>query len=253
MPRLARSRPSSPVARRPLRRLLRGLGWLLLGGALLCIVLVLLLRWFNPPTWGIRLYRAATADATAGQRSHHCWLPLERMGTAMPLAVIAAEDQRFADHLGFDLAELRKALSGARQGERLRGASTLSQQTAKNLFLWPGRSWVRKGLETGFTALLELTWPKRRILEVYLNIVEFGDYTYGVCAAARHHFGVEVARLTPRQAAQLAATLPNPHRLRAHPPSPEVARRAEWILGQIRNLGGAEYLRQLDVAPASPH
>lgn len=215
---------------------------------LLSALLVLTLRWVNPPTTGIMLSRALQTRGDGSERppSQHCWRSLEQLGTALPLAAIASEDQRFRDHHGFDLIELRKALDTAQDGGRLRGASTISQQTAKNLFLWPGRSWARKGLELWFTALIEVSWPKRRILEVYLNIIEFGDGIYGACAGARQHFGLEPKQLSPRQAAQLAATLPNPHLYRANPPSPEVAERAQWILQQVRNLGGEALLEDLD-------
>ncbi|MFC6673657.1 monofunctional biosynthetic peptidoglycan transglycosylase [Marinobacterium aestuariivivens] len=161
----------------------------------------------------------------------------DRISPSMQLAVIAAEDQRFPEHNGFDFKAIQRALDHNFDGGRLRGASTLTQQTAKNLFLWSGRSWVRKGLEAWFALLLELLWDKGRILEVYLNIVEFGPGIYGVEAAGRYYFGVPARQLGPWQSARLAAVLPNPYRYRAQPPSPYVERRSRWIAQQMRQLG----------------
>ncbi len=154
----------------------------------------------------------------------------------MPLAVVAAEDQRFPLHRGFDLVEIKNALAERDGTGRLRGASTISQQVAKNLFLWSGRSWVRKGLEVYITALIELTWPKRRILEVYLNIAQFGDRIFGVGAASERFFLKPPSALTPREAALLAAVLPNPVRMRVDRPSAYVRKRAAWINQQASQL-----------------
>lgn len=218
------------------------------------IVLVLSLRWIDPPTSGIQIVRAIEASAARklDYRAWSCWRDLEQLGPTLPMAVIAAEDQRFAEHYGFDVDGIKRALAESRTGSRLRGASTLSQQTAKNLFLWPGRSWVRKGLEVWFTVLIELSWPKQRILEVYLNIVEFGDGIFGGCAAAARYWNIEARQLSPDRAARLAAILPNPHVYKVEPPSPYVQERARWILGQIRNLGGPAYLEGLESPPAAP-
>lgn len=148
------------------------------------------------------------------------------------------------DHWGFDVAAIEKALShNEKRPTRIRGASTLSQQTAKNLFLWDGRSWVRKGLEAGLTAGIELVWTKRRILTVYLNIVEFGDGIFGVEAAAQHFFHKPASRLTTSEAALLAAVLPNPHRFKAGAPSGYVTQRQQWIMRQMRQLGGEGFLK----------
>ena len=162
----------------------------------------------------------------------------------MKVAVIAAEDQRFLEHRGFDLASIRAALDERAQGGRVRGASTVSQQLAKNLFLWPGRSWLRKALEAGFTVLIESFWPKQRILEVYLNVVEFGPGVYGVGAAAEVYFRKAAAELTAEEAALLAAVLPNPQRLQVAAPSAYVRSRQRWILIQMRSLGGTRLLQQ---------
>ena len=153
------------------------------------------------------------------------------------IAVIAAEDQKFAEHWGFDVAAIRAALKHNQQSRRVRGASTLSQQTAKNLFMWSDRSFLRKGIEAWFTLLMELGWDKSRILEVYLNIVEFGPGIYGAEAAARHYFGKPAIRLTRYEASLLAAALPNPWRYRVKPPSPYVQQRSAWIRRQMGQLG----------------
>jgi monofunctional biosynthetic peptidoglycan transglycosylase len=151
--------------------------------------------------------------------------------------MVAAEDQRFPEHGGFDLVEIRQAWDRFRAGGRLRGASTISQQVAKNLFLWSGKSLVRKGLEAWFTLLIELTWPKRRILEVYLNIAQLGPHTYGVGAASWRYFHRPPVALTERDAALMAAVLPNPERFRLDAPSGYVQKRAAWVRTQMRRLG----------------
>ena len=204
------------------------------------ISLVLILRWVNPPTSAIRIARSIEATR-AGQpfRAQSCWLSLASFGPNLPMAVIASEDQRFNTHHGFDFTELAKAV---KEKGRKRGASTLTQQVAKNLFLWQGRSYVRKGLEAYFTGLIELLWPKRRILEIYLNVVEFGDATFGACAGAKRTFGTAPVRLSPYQAALLAASLPNPHIYNAAKPSRAMHQRASWAVKQMRSLGGAQYL-----------
>ncbi|AHG19743.1 peptidoglycan transglycosylase [Chania multitudinisentens RB-25] len=177
--------------------------------------------------------------------AHSDWVPMEEISPNMVLAVIAAEDQKFAGHWGFDVAAIEKALShNERRPTRIRGASTLSQQTAKNLFLWDGRSWLRKGLEAGLTAGIELVWTKRRILTVYLNIVEFGEGTFGVEAAAQRFFNKPAKRLTAAEAALLAAVLPNPHRFKVNAPSGYVMQRQRWIMHQMQQLGGKGFLAE---------
>lgn len=176
--------------------------------------------------------------------AHSDWVAMDDIAPAMALAVIAAEDQKFPDHWGFDVAAIEKAIShNEKRPTRIRGASTLSQQTAKNLFLWDGRSWLRKGLEAGLTAGIELVWTKRRILTVYLNIVEFGDGIFGVEAAAQRFFNKPAKRLTASEAALLAAVLPNPHRFKVNAPSGYVLKRQQWIQRQMRQLGGQEFLK----------
>ena len=162
------------------------------------------------------------------------WTPLDRIAPSLPLAVVAAEDARFCGHHGFDWAAMRAAAERNAEGGRTRGGSTLSQQTAKNVFLWPHRDYVRKGLEAGYTALIEALWGKRRILEVYLNVVEWGPGVYGAEAAAQRWFGVDADRLTPAQADRLAAILPSPLKWRAAQPGRYVARRSRRIGANAR-------------------
>ncbi|ATA25614.1 monofunctional biosynthetic peptidoglycan transglycosylase [Brenneria goodwinii] len=176
--------------------------------------------------------------------AHSSWVAMDDIAPSMALAVIAAEDQKFPDHWGFDFDAINSALRhNERNTQRIRGASTLSQQMVKNLFLWDGRSWLRKGLEAGITAGVELVWTKRRILTVYLNIAEFGPGIFGVEAASRHYFNKSARRLTASESALLAAVLPNPIRFRVNAPSGYVIQRQQWILRQMRQIGGEAFLR----------
>ena len=165
----------------------------------------------------------------------HKWIPLEEMSPKMPMAVIASEDNRFPDHHGFDLIEINKAIKERERG-RHRGASTISQQTAKNVFLWPSSSWIRKGFEAYFTVLIELFWSKERIMEVYLNSIEMGDGIYGVEAVAHEHFGKEASELTAGECALIAATLPNPLKYNSAHPSRYMLKRKSQILRLMRVL-----------------
>jgi monofunctional biosynthetic peptidoglycan transglycosylase len=203
--------------------------------------LVGLLRWVDPPYSAVMLQRLAVEGAPQRQT----WVDLEDVDPHMALAVVAAEDQRFPVHWGFDTVEILNAVERHLDGGGLRGASTISQQVARNLFLWQGRSFLRKGLEAWFTGLIELLWPKRRILEMYLNFAEMGERTFGVGAASERLFGLTPGRLGRQRAALLAAVLPNPVQLRADAPSAYVRERRDWILGQMRNLGGTAYLDAL--------
>lgn len=222
-------------------------GGLLVAGVVLSVVLVLCLRWVAPPTSAFMVgsHLAQLLSSDSRSRIRYQWVDWEAISPQLPLAVVAAEDQKFPRHAGFDFDSIGKALERNRQGGRLRGASTISQQVAKNLFLWPGRSYVRKGLEAYFTVLLECLWPKKRILEVYVNIAEFGDGIYGAHAAAESVFGKKPAELTNWDAALLAAVLPNPKVLKARKPSAYVKERRRWIATQMRQLNGTEYLRDL--------
>jgi monofunctional biosynthetic peptidoglycan transglycosylase len=161
------------------------------------------------------------------------------------VAVIASEDQNFPAHYGFDLKSINDALTERQSGGRVRGASTISQQVAKNLFLWPAQSWLRKGLEAYFTVLIETLWPKQRILEVYLNVAEFGRGVFGVGAASDIYFHKRASRLSAYDAALLAAVLPSPKKMRVNAPSNYVRSRQQWILGQMRGLGGTALLKEL--------
>ena len=236
----AKAASKSGVKRSFWQKLRKFFLWSVLGFLLVSVGSVLVLRWVNPPSSAIRIARSIEA-ARAGQafQAQSCWLSLADLGPNLPMAVIASEDQRFNTHYGFDFTELAKAV---KEKGRRRGASTLTQQVAKNLFLWQGRSYVRKGLEAYFTGLIELLWPKRRTLEVYLNIVEFGDSTFGACAGAKRAFDTTPARLSPYQSGLLAASLPNPHVLNAAKPSVAMHRRASWAVKQMQSLGGAQYL-----------
>jgi monofunctional biosynthetic peptidoglycan transglycosylase len=209
------------------------------------LTLVLLFAYLPVPYTGVMLERQIDAwlDGNSRYQARHQWRPLTQISPHLLQAVVAAEDQKFLQHSGFDLQAIEKALVYNSKGRKVRGASTLSQQTAKNVFLWTGRSWLRKGLETGITLLLEGAWGKQRILEVYLNSVEFGPGIYGAEAAAQRFFGVSAQRLSRSQAALLAAVLPNPHRFLVQSPSPYVRKRQQWILKQMQQLGPVQ--RQL--------
>lgn len=226
------------------RRLLTWTLRLLLAFVAGSVALVLLFRFIDPPTSAMMIERrieaAIARDASFTLRQQ--WVDAKGIAPALAIAVVAAEDQKFPLHHGFDFESIEAALERNAKGGRVHGASTISQQVAKNLFLWSGRSWVRKGLEAWFTVLIEATWPKRRILEAYLNVAEFGDGIYGAEAASRAFFGKPAAALGEHEAALLAAVLPNPRALHAARPSPYVRERAAWIARQSRQLGGPAYL-----------
>ena len=217
------------------RGLLCGLAAALLGSALP----VLALRWVDPPTTAF-MWQAARAAEPGSIR--HTWVDWERIAPTVKLAVVASEDQRFAAHGGFDVESIRDAVSEHARGGRRRGASTITQQVAKNLFLWPRKSLGRKLLEAWLTAWIELLWPKQRILEVYLNVAQFGRRVFGVEAASRQFFGKPASALTAREASLLAAVLPSPRRLHADRPSEYLLSRSDWILDQMRYFDGPAYL-----------
>lgn len=206
-----------------------------------CVLLVLPLRWIDPVTTAFIL-----RDDSGRVPVLQVWSDWEELGRAAPLAVVAAEDQRFADHFGIDVESIQKSLEDAEEGERLRGASTISQQLAKNLYLWSGRSFLRKGVEAWFTLLLELFLPKQRILELYLNIVELGPGVYGYGAGAEHFFAKPAASLSFAEAALLAAVLPNPERLKADRPSDYVRERQRWIEGQMQRLDREGWITRIE-------
>ena len=213
-------------------------------GAVVAMVFltILLFRFVNPPTSAFMLaYQLGTAPEPLRQE----WVPMAEISPWMPLAVVASEDQRFPFHLGVDFEAIRKAVSEYKAGEGLRGASTITQQTAKNLFLWNGRSFVRKALEAVLALGIDGLWPKERVLEVYLNIAEFGPGIYGVEAASQIYFGKPARQLSQTQAARLAAVLPNPKMLSVTSPSAYVQERVVWIQQQMNQLSGLRYLEAL--------
>lgn len=226
-----RGRKRHPLA----LRILAGLALFVL---LAPVALILPLRWIDPPFTAFMLaYRYGESPP---RDYAYRWVDWSEISHWVPLAAVAAEDQKFPVHHGFDVESIRDAL--AERGTRTRGASTISQQTVKNLFLWSGRSFLRKGIEAYLTIHLELLWPKRRILEVYVNVAELGPGVYGVGAASERYFGTTPAKLGAREAATLAAVLPNPARLSAAKPSAYVRQRVAWIERQMRALGGPAYL-----------
>lgn len=183
----------------------------------------------------------------AGGELHYDWEPIENISKEMAVAVVAAEDQLYPEHHGFDIGSIKKALKSNQSSRRVRGGSTISQQTAKNVFLWQGRSWFRKGLETYFTFLVEIIWGKRRILEVYLNVGEMGPRIFGAEAAARQYYHIPASKLSRSQAARIAAVLPSPRKWKVKNSGPYVLKRSARIERQIRQLGGSAYLKSIDL------
>src|SRR5271165_5832633 len=219
--------------------------------AVLSIAVVAVFRWINPPysAFMAEAQIAAWASRDSTYVFRHSWADLNRISPNLPLAVVASEDQKFPEHWGFDVESIEKAYALNQHSHRVHGASTISQQVAKNMFLWSGRSYFRKGLEAYFTVLIEGFWPKRRILEIYLNIAEFGDGTYGAEAASERFFHSPASRLSRSDAAVLAAVLPSPERYSAAAPSHYVQQRRDWILRQMQALGGPEMLDEIDAYP----
>ncbi len=236
-----------PVLPGLLRRLWRRGVALVALWCLLTAVAVAFRGFVDPPTTAFMQeksleFKARKSRATVAYQ----WVDYARIAPAMRLAVVTAEDQNFPYHHGFDWDAIDAALEHNAKSRHVRGASTISQQTAKNLWLWPGRSYLRKGVEAWLTLLMELEWPKRRILELYLNIAQFDEVSFGVGAAAHRLFGVAPADLTPEQAALLAAALPAPDREDVNEPSAYLQRRQAWILDQMAGLGGPGYLDAID-------
>ena len=237
---------ASQPARRPRRR--RIWKWLFVWLPLIVVsgtsAQVLILRWVPPVTSAIMIGREFDA-LFAGDwtfRLHYQWRDWSRVSPNLPIALVAAEDQKFPFHNGFDFEAIDKARVHNERSRHVRGASTISQQVAKNLFCWSGRSYLRKAVEAWYTVLIELFWPKQRILEVYANIAEFGDGVYGAEAAAQSFFGKPASALSLAESARLAAVLPNPKKYSAKNPSGYVAARARWIQRQVGHLGGNAYL-----------
>lgn len=237
--------------RKGLARLVRRLRRVLLLTVLfvlgVSVGLVLAVRWLEPPYSAVMMQRLAVDGAP----QRHVWVDIADIAPAMALAVIAAEDQRFPQHWGFDTGQILEAVEHRLDGGRLRGASTISQQVARNLYLWQGRSFLRKGLEVWFTGLIEALWSKQRILEMYLNFAETGERMFGVGVASREYFDRDAAGLSRQQAALIAAALPNPVVYRVDAPSAYMRKRQRWILRQMRNLGGPAYVQELLAATAA--
>ncbi len=233
---------------RLLRRVGRALLEALAAAVVLAVLLVIALRWINP--WSSAFMVNARLDAFFSgdhrYQTHYQWVDLEQISPQAALAVIASEDQQFPFHAGFDFKSIRQAVRHNAVSRHKRGASTISQQVAKNMFLWSGRSYARKGLEAGFTLLIEWFWPKERILEVYLNVAQFGPGVYGVQAAAQRYYHKDARRLNRADSALLAAVLPNPLRMRVEAPSGYVLSRRDWIAGQMAELGGTSYLNLVE-------
>lgn len=220
------------------------IGKLLLLWIVLSMALVAVLRFINPPTWSWKIIRSFSTPHAAAKVQHQ-WVDLQHISPQMQLAVIASEDQTFPENFGFDIGSIMAAFEHNERSDQIRGASTITQQTAKNLFLWSSRSYFRKAVEAWFTFVIELEWDKSRTLEVYLNIIEFGPGIYGVEAAAQHYFQVPAAKLTAYQASLLAAILPNPWGYKIKPPSAYMLQRSSWIQQQMRQLG-LPYLKLMD-------
>lgn len=217
----------------------------------LSIFLVLSLRWLNPPASALMIEQHIAAILTGKQyNSKRTWVAWPILPDNLKMAVIAAEDQQFPNHYGFDLAAIRAALAHNTNRENIRGASTISQQVAKNTFLWSSRSWSRKALEAWFTLWIEVFWSKERILEVYLNSAEWGPGIFGVQAAAQYHFNTSAAQLSDQQAYLLAAILPSPLKRSARQPNAATTQRSNWIARQVLQLGGGHYLKKLQPAAA---
>ena len=212
------------------------------------ILIVLALRWINPPTSSFMLqrqYDAWVSDNDSFELQYQ-WTRWQNISPHIKMAAITSEDQSFANHWGLDLTSIQQALEEYEEGEDLRGASTITQQVAKNLFLWPAPSFIRKGIEAYFALLMELIWSKQRILEMYLNIVEFGDGIYGVQAAADHYFDTSAARLSKFQSALMVTALPAPKRYNLANPSQYMLERRSWVLRYMDLLGNGAYLKQLE-------
>ncbi len=201
------------------------------------IAMVVLYKYIPVPVTPLML----TRHYSEGVPINYEWTPLEEITPHLMLAVVASEDNLFTTHNGFDFKQIELAQKEAAKGKKLRGASTISQQTAKNVFLWHGRSWLRKGLEAYFTLLIEGIWGKERIMEVYLNCIEMGNGIYGAAAVAEHHFRTTPDKLTRKQCALIAATLPNPRRYNSRKPSAYMLKRQKAILRNMQNIGKVKF------------
>lgn len=237
-------------APRPRRRRWRWALWVPALALLASVLQVAILRFLDPPLTAFMIARQIEAwgEGERDFRIAYDWRDADEISPNLPLALVAAEDQNFPEHDGFDFKAIEKARTSNAKGRKIRGASTISQQLAKNLFLWRGSGWsrwLRKGLEVWYTVLIEALWPKERILEVYANVIEYGDGVYGAQAAARTYFRKDAKKLTAAESARLAAVLPNPRKYSVAKPGPYVQRRSRAIERHMRNLGGPAYLKEL--------
>lgn len=226
------------------KRLFKILLWLLIAFFGSSLFFVLLYKFVPPPITPLMIVR--WMEKPVKGQTHTLdkdWVPLKKISPNLQSAVVASEDNRFLEHFGFDMDAIQdaKTYNEKQKGKRLHGASTISQQTAKNVFLWPQRSWIRKGLEVYFTFLIELTWSKRRIMEVYLNVIEMGKGIYGAEAASQSYYHKPASKLTRGEAALIAAILPDPRRRSPVNPSPYLVERQQWILWNMNNIGKIEY------------
>ncbi|MEI7724560.1 MAG: monofunctional biosynthetic peptidoglycan transglycosylase [Bacteroidota bacterium] len=227
-----------------LRRILTFLKYFIIIYFASSLFFVILFKYINPPITPLMVIRL-TEQSLGGQtiKLKKEWIAIDKMTPNLPLAVVASEDNLFLEHSGFDFESIEKAkeYNAKKQGKKMRGASTISQQTAKNVFLWPQRSWVRKGLEVYFTVLIEFVWGKKRIMEVYLNVIETGKGIYGVEAASQSFFEKSAANITRGEAALIAAVLPNPLKWNPAAPTPYIRGRQQWILWNMSNIGSLRY------------
>lgn len=221
------------------KRIFRLIGKIAVGFVGLSLFSVVFFRFVPVPLTPLMLIRCGE-QVFSGQelRLRHDWVSIDEISKNLPLAVVCSEDQNFMNHSGFDMKAIERSIDASKRGnKRVRGASTISQQTAKNVFLWPGRSWIRKGFEAYFTVLIEFVWSKERIMEVYLNSIEMGNGIYGAESAARFYFHTSALNLSRTQAAAIAAVLPNPRKYSANPPGPYVQGRIGWIVAQMNEWG----------------
>jgi monofunctional glycosyltransferase len=218
--------------------ILRILWKIVLWFVILSVGSVILFRWLPVPVTPLMLIRCIEQKSEGEEmKLKHDWVPLKEISPKLQLAVVCSEDQNYLKHFGFDFGAIEKAMKENEKGGRVRGASTITQQTAKNVFLWPGRSYVRKAFEVWFTLLIEVFWSKQRIMEVYLNSIEMGNGVYGAQAAAETWFGKSALKLSRDEAAAIAAVLPNPRKYKANPPSTYIGKRKEWIKQQMSFWG----------------
>lgn len=220
-----------------MKKIIRFIAVALFSLTVMSLFAVIVLRFVPIPFTPLMLIRTIEDDAPR----HYQWIPLEKINPDLALAVVASEDNLFSTHNGFDFASIKLAREEAIQGKRIRGASTISQQTAKNIFLWNSPSWTRKGLEAYFTILIELIWGKERIMEVYLNCIEMGNGIYGAAAVAKHHFGKTPDKLTRAECALIAATLPNPRKFSSKNPSDYMLKRQKAILNLMKKIETVKY------------